>query len=201
MTSPESSRSVALPPRVYSPVAGLLSYLVPGLGQIYQGRVAKGLLFLVCLYALFFYGLYLGEWQDVYVQPLTETDRVAERGGPPARTGRGNPFEVILGRARFLGQVWIGVAAWPAIWQYLTYNPAEAPPSFLGKLERMPPDEEMNNTLRNSDKTPDLGWMYTVIAGALNILVIYDAFAGPAFLTGASRPAEPARPSQEVAVP
>ena len=34
--------------------------------------------------------------------------------------------------------------------------------------------------LRNSDKSPDLGWMYTVIAGVLNILVIYDALAGPA---------------------
>jgi hypothetical protein len=28
----------------------------------------------------------------------------------------------------------------------------------------------------------DLGWVYTVIAGVLNIMVIYDAFAGPAFL-------------------
>ena len=25
------------------------------------------------------------------------------------------------------------------------------------------------------------GWVYTVIAGVLNILVIYDGFAGPAF--------------------
>jgi hypothetical protein len=33
--------------------------------------------------------------------------------------------------------------------------------------------------LVNSDKTPDLGWVYTVIAGMLNILVIYDAYAGP----------------------
>ena len=40
--------------------AALLSYLVPGLGQIYQGRVGKGVLFLVCIYTLFFYGLFLG---------------------------------------------------------------------------------------------------------------------------------------------
>ena len=43
-----------------SPTAGILSYLVPGLGQIAQGRVGKGLLFLICIYTLFFYGLYLG---------------------------------------------------------------------------------------------------------------------------------------------
>jgi hypothetical protein len=28
----------------------------------------------------------------------------------------------------------------------------------------------------------ELGWVYTVIAGVLNILVIYDAVAGPAML-------------------
>src|SRR5262249_57670707 len=44
----------------YSPLPALLSYLVPGLGQIMQGRVGKGLLFLVCIYTLFFYGQYLG---------------------------------------------------------------------------------------------------------------------------------------------
>ena len=31
------------------------------------------------------------------------------------------------------------------------------------------------------NKTWDLGWVYTVIAGVLNVLVIYDALAGPAF--------------------
>ena len=34
-------------------------------------------------------------------------------------------------------------------------------------------------------KLIELGWVYTVIAGVLNIMVIYDAFAGPAFLAHA----------------
>src|SRR5262249_47407283 len=57
-------------PRTFSPLAGFLSYLVPGLGQIYQGRVAKGLLFLVCIYTLFFYGMWLGSGKvtDVTVE-------------------------------------------------------------------------------------------------------------------------------------
>ena len=43
----------------------------------------------------------------------------------------------------------------------------------------------------------DLGWVYTVIAGVLNILVIYDAFAGPAFAEGerAQRAAQEAAPA------
>jgi hypothetical protein len=154
-----------------SPLAGLLSYLVPGLGQIMQGRIGKGLLFFVCLYALFFYGLYLGNWQNVYV-----------RSGAEPAGGRGafGVFSLISHRVGFIGQVWIGVAAWPAIWQYASYNPNEDGHPVLGRFQRMPTEFEMNETLRNSDKTPDIGWMYTVIAGVLNILVIYDAYAGPA---------------------
>src|SRR5213592_4932166 len=48
------------PPRELQPLPCLLSLLVPGLGQIYQGRIGKGVLFLVCIYALFFYGMWLG---------------------------------------------------------------------------------------------------------------------------------------------
>ena len=51
---PPVSAPPAAPPKL-DPFAALLSYLVPGLGQIYQGRVGKGLLFMVCLYLLFFY--------------------------------------------------------------------------------------------------------------------------------------------------
>ena len=69
---PLASDPSALRPR--SPLAGFLSYLVPGLGQIYQGRIGKGLLFLVCLYGMFFYGMALGSWKNVYL-PDTARDR------------------------------------------------------------------------------------------------------------------------------
>ena len=58
---------MASPQRNYSPLAGFLSYLVPGLGQIYEGRVGKGVLFMVCLYGMFFFGMYLGDWKNVYL--------------------------------------------------------------------------------------------------------------------------------------
>src|SRR3954471_21796856 len=59
-TDASSAKPPGPPAREFSPLAGLLSYLVPGLGQITQGRVGKGLLFLACIYTLFFYGQYLG---------------------------------------------------------------------------------------------------------------------------------------------
>src|SRR5262245_24302611 len=57
--------------RVYSPLAALLSFLVPGLGQLSQGRLSKGLFFLVSLYGLFFTGMYLGDWKNVYLPDTT----------------------------------------------------------------------------------------------------------------------------------
>jgi hypothetical protein len=54
-------------PHETSLVAALLSYLIPGLGQIYQGRFGKGFLFMVSLLGMFFLGQYMGNWQNVYM--------------------------------------------------------------------------------------------------------------------------------------
>ena len=51
----------------------------------------------------------------------------------------------------------------------------------LRSFQRAPSEEELNDLQRNGNKRWDLGWVYTVIAGVLNLLVIYDAFAGPMF--------------------
>jgi hypothetical protein len=170
MASSLPVESLTLPQRNFSPIAGLLSYLVPGLGQIVQGRIGKGLLFMVCLYFLFFYGEYLGNWRNVYI---TE-------GLQQQVPGRGRLLEAVADRARFFAQFWIGIAAWPALVQHFTENPMDQEHPYLGNYQRRPNERELNTELRNSDKSPDLGWMYTVIAGVLNILVIYDALAGPA---------------------
>src|SRR5437870_13126892 len=69
-TSPPSiapPQSIALPPRRYSVLAGVLSYLIPGLGQVYQGRVSKGVFFMAVLLGLFFAGQALGDWRNVYL--------------------------------------------------------------------------------------------------------------------------------------
>jgi hypothetical protein len=182
MATSNSADSITLPQRDFSPLAGFLSYLVPGLGQIVQGRIGKGLLFLFCLYFLFFYGQYLGDWRNVYIYDSTANQRQGL-----VQTGRGKLLEAVADRARFIAQFCIGVAAWPAVIQHFTYNPREPHPT-LGNYQRRPTEEELNDQIRNSDKSQDVGWMYTVIAGVLNILVIYDALAGPAFGPVASSP-------------
>src|SRR5262249_50011709 len=47
-----------------------------------------------------------------------------------------------------------------------------------------PSEEHIREYLRLNDKTPDVAWVYTVVAVVLNILVIYDAIAGPAYALG-----------------
>ena len=42
-----------------------------------------------------------------------------------------------------------------------------------------PTEKMLNDQQRISDKRWDLGYILTVIAGVLNLLVIYDALAGP----------------------
>jgi Family of unknown function (DUF6677) len=204
-------------PASYHPMAAFLSYLVPGLGQIYQGRVAKGLLFLICLYVMFFYGLSLGHCSNVYLPDLS---------------AESNPWDLpplladLWNRPQFLGQFWIGVAAWPAVHQYLTYDKQAEEGTLFGPFMRLPyesrsntpggsdpkdryearrflkPAEALNdwqgktlNELQTEgDRTWDLGWVFTVIAGVLNILVIYDALAGPAFVATGPAASE-AKPS------
>jgi small-conductance mechanosensitive channel len=191
-----NSKSASAGSRSPDVLAAVLSYLVPGLGQIYQRRFGKGLLFLVCLYGLFFVGMAQGQWKNVYLPDLAE--------GPP--TYRNNPWHLpiplanVYNRLQFAGQFWIGIAAWPAIYQYKNYDAnAETGSTFLGDFQRQPKESLLNELQANGDKTWDLAWVYTVIAGVLNILVIYDAFAGPTFHREGREP-EPAPREEPAAV-
>jgi len=175
-------------------MAALLSYLVPGLGQIVQGRVGKGFLFMVCIYALFFYGLFLGRG----------TVSIANGGEPPTtyrvsgnvylptaadrkqdNTPQTNPYSVppvlldLYNRPQFIGQFWMGVVVWPAIIQYATHDSKKVSP-ILDDFMRTPSNDALNAVHTSGSKLFELGWVYTVIAGVLNIMVIYDALAGPA---------------------
>lgn len=223
MTSVAAREHPSPPKREYHPLPAFLSYLVPGLGQIYQGRVAKGILFFVCVLTLFYYGMFMGSWSNVYLPSDDNKVKlnwlVFDDFELPRWAGN------VWMRPQYAVQVWVGVAAWPAIIQYNTYNrDAETGPVF-GSYQRMPyetrelrqeprePKQEqagdspedrtrarqvaglksnvalndwkgktLNDLQTEGDKAWDLGWVFTVIAGALNIMVIYDALAGPAFV-------------------
>jgi hypothetical protein len=200
-------------PRPYSVLAGVLSYLIPGLGQVYQGRVSKGVFFMATLLGLFFAGQALGEWRNVYLPNADGPNAIHNDPSSWKIPGFARPFaNVFRHRWQYAGQFWIGVAAWPALWQYCNLPvPAEETNEFLHHFQRGPhhlrhekryEETAMQKFIRERDKTPDVAWVYTVIAGVLNILVIYDAFAGPAY----GKPAggekkEPPPGAAEVALP
>jgi len=208
-----------------SPVAAFLSYLIPGLGQVYQGRFGKGMLFFACVYVLFFYGNALGSGTvqvdgkiyrvggsvylpDVYVPRPAEG--AAQAQGPGQGQGREAPgvptrapFALdrlgtnLYNRLQFVGQFWVGIAAWPALYQYARYgNDQTTPDPTLGFYMREPSEEAINAVQTTGSKSMDLGWVFTVIAGVLNIMVIYDALAGPAVPRAFLAPAQKETPAE-----
>jgi hypothetical protein len=254
-------------PRNLNAVGAVLSYLVPGLGQIIQGRIGKGVLFLLCVYTLFFYGVYLGAAEakvdgrtyrvasNVYI-PVTS--RQADSPPQPQPGGnllmRGVSAVASYPRPQIVGQLFVGAAAWPAIIQYYHAKARHEDPNvadaeitrlyaamtekraaaaekkqradeekkqgraeeakelladqerllkdakeagdeakelerleraklhpILGDFMREPTLRATNAVFNAGDKRLELAWVFTVIAGVLNVLVIYDALAGPAF--------------------
>jgi TM2 domain-containing membrane protein YozV len=154
-------------------LAAFLAWLIPGLGHLYQGRTAKGVLFLVCILGTFVYGVYLGGsrelgWGRVVYASWTADDK----------------------RIPYLGQVFVGLPALPALVQTSRVRSGNKP--WLGGFMAPPlPDSALQNpfdqpTLDTLHKKLhryfELGTVYTLIAGMLNILAIYDAYAGPVFM-------------------
>jgi hypothetical protein len=155
-------------------VAAVLAWLWPGAGHLYQRRYAKGILFMVCVLVTFFFGLTLGGGHVVYAS-LNKADR----------------------RWQYLCQLGVGAPALPALLQAHRVRSGQTP---LFADVMAPPKEIESSQDRPDDLSEwhlhlhsyfELGTLYTMIAGLLNILAIYDAFAGPVLVVSdeeASRP-------------
>jgi hypothetical protein len=140
---------------------------------LYQGRTGKGVLFFVCIVGTFLYGLYLGDGRVVYASTP------------------------ILARWQYFCQVGVGLPALPAVVQKFRVDDGK-PPLFGDNFERPPrmtggdPPQSRDlsgNQVLHPDELAkwnhdyndmfEMGTVYTVIAGLLNILVIFDAYGGP----------------------
>lgn len=163
-------------------LAAFLAWLIPGAGHIYQGRIGKGVLFFVCIAGTFFYGLHIGYGRVVYASTADVFSRQ------------------FLDRWQYICQVGVGLPALPAIVQRERvrrekeplwggfmrppYTYKEQPNGFPSKDQSDP-----KNTVRSPDELAqwnyeygeyfEIGTVFTVIAGLLNVLAIYDAYGGP----------------------
>ncbi len=155
-------------------VAALLAWALPGLGHIYQGRTGKGILFFVCVLGTFFYGLYLGGGKVVYAATNWEQQF---RWQYLCQLGVGLPSTPMLiqrHRANSDKQpLWNRFMAQPR----KTVGPAE---DDSGKMAQQP--NELAQQIIEKHPFFELGTVYTVVAGLLNILVICDAAGGPLIL-------------------
>lgn len=134
-------------------LAAILAWLWPGLGHIYQGRTAKGVLFMTCILGTFFFGLWMGDSKVVYAS-MPFSDRL--------------PYVCQLGA---------GVVSLPAAVQLYRVRSGKDPlwNGFMAPLS----EQEAKDVHKNLHRYFELGTVYTMIAGLLNILVVYDAFGGP----------------------
>ena len=166
--------SAVSPSRKLDPLAAVLTFVLPGLGQVIQGRIAKGFLFFFSLYGLFFYGMAMGQWKNVWIPQPEDVATIDIFGYKLEGT-----VKVLVTRREYLGQFWMGAAAWPALVQYVAFDKTKETGPLFGSFQRCPPEDVINHLQRDGNKRWDLGWVFTVIAGVLNLLVIYDALAGP----------------------
>ncbi len=159
-------------------LAAFLAWLIPGLGHLYQGRTAKAILYFVCILGTFSYGVYLGGSSEL------GWGRVVYVSFRPGDM-----------RLPYLCQVGVGLPALPALVQAnRVRNNKEplfggfmAPPALAeGHFDRFGDvDRAGQPTIHTLHKELnryfELGTVYTMIAGLLNILAFYDAWGGPVF--------------------
>jgi hypothetical protein len=165
-------------------LAAFLAWLIPGAGHIYQGRTGKGILFFVCILGTFFYGLYIGNGRVVYASTAPVFSRQ------------------FLDRWQFICQVGVGLPVLPAVVQRERlrnnkpplfgdnfmrppYGPNDKPSDFFESEDQSDPDrivkspDELSKWNYDYGEYFEIGTVFTVIAGLLNILAIYDAYGGP----------------------
>lgn len=173
-------------------VAAVLAWLVPGLGHLYQGRTRKGVLFMTVVLTTFVVGLWLGNGRVVYASWRPHDTRwwfACQAGVGVAALPAVVQALAINGPSR--------EPFWVAGWM--------TPPLHEGQLvsrryaERLIQTDPYIEADDFWDRPPakqfradqlsmwhhelgrffELGTLYTVLAGMFNMLIIYDAWAGP----------------------
>ncbi len=154
------------------PLAAFLAWLVPGAGHFYQHRYAKGSLFLVCILSTWILGFAMGGGHVVYAswQPGDKRWHYFLQAGVGAAA---LPALVQGNRMRHMTDPITGetLAGYEPMWGGFM-----APP-HRPVIEDRADEVSAWYALRGAGY--EMGTWYTMIAGLLNILVIYDAYAGP----------------------
>lgn len=153
-------------------LAALLAWLVPGAGHYYQGRKSKAMIFFIAILTTYFIGFAIGGGHVVYASWVPNDKRW-----------------------NYICQLGVGIAALPALAQTnrlrsftderTGHTRADYEPWWGGFMAppRRPVFEDNPDDIAawyaRLGAGYEMGTWYTMIAGLLNILVIYDAYSGP----------------------
>jgi hypothetical protein len=173
-------------------LAAVLGWLVPGLGHLYQGRVFKGRLFLATILGTFLLGWWIGAGRVVFHEWRPADKRLAFVG----QAGIGLAAIPAFIQSRLLNgpaRQPFGCSQWfaPPVrnGQYVSARYAArlvaSEPAIVADdfFDRPPLKQFRGDELAiwqyQLGRAFDIGTLYTMLAGMLNILVVFDAWAGP----------------------
>jgi hypothetical protein len=137
-------------------VAAILAWLIPGAGHYYQRRYLKSAVFFLCIMSSFLIGMLVSSGHCVYAS-----------------------WNGIERRWQYILQAGIGLPAMPAAWQSWTADDRNFRPAEEGFMEAPRSTRTLDDWNAKTASGFDMGTLYTMVAGLLNVLVIFDAFAGP----------------------
>lgn len=144
----------------------MLAWLWPGAGHLYQGRYGKAVLFMACILVTYFWGLAMGDGHVVYASFRKQDMR----------------YEYLL-------QMHVGLPALPALAQNFIVK-GGGDPLFGGTMAPPKIFPDRNHESTHDQKADwhgklgfffELGTLFTMVAGLLNLLAVFDAFSGPGF--------------------
>ena len=165
-------------------LAGALAWAFPGAGHLYQRRYFKGAIIGVSIWSVLLFGLFAGSYREDFSDGTTRW-HFARNVYCSWRDGDK--------RLYFIPQACVGAIAVPAWLQ--ARRPVDATDNVLTTAFAPPRISSESSTRANQPSYDELvqrlhSWLdvstiYTVVAGLLNILAIFDALGG-----AAPRPAE-----------
>ncbi|MEM8733215.1 MAG: DUF6677 family protein [Planctomycetota bacterium] len=136
-------------------LAAFLAWVIPGAGHFYQQRYLKSAIFSASVFTTFLIGMMVSGGKCVYAS-WNQTEK----------------------RWQYVLQSGVGFAAIPAAIQGYSARRGNEPP--LGEFMIGPSSaRDIDDWHKDSASGFDMGTLYTMIAGLLNILIVFDAYAGP----------------------
>ena len=152
-------------------MAGFLAWLLPGLGHYYQRRYHKALIFFLCITPMFVAGCALASGPEVGIARNVYWSWRWKAGDM---------------RLWWLTQAPLGIVAIPSAvqaWQINSGQPPLIPGRLMAPPQLYPTDRSgvppVLDELRRKLPHYELGNYLVVIAGLMNLLVIFDAVDGP----------------------